>query len=459
MDWIHRLQDFALRGIRMTTFDGISDADLLAMAEPACRVEHSVFLRSGGDHDAAHYSILATDPVLRLSWKKGLLSMDHDEGRETFDAAPMALLDTLGAGTPVMHEKCAFPLPMWVGYLAYELKNEIERLPQSALDDLDLPDLLLYLPSRLRVHDRRLSRLVDLHLDFGHSPLKSSPPPATFTVPPQLGAYHSSLPQSRYVEAVARARNHIVAGDIYQVNLAQRLCFSLTGDPWTLWRGLSELHPGPFHAWIHAGDHTILSTSMERFVTRRGSRIETRPIKGTRRRSSNPTEDARIRADLASHPKDAAELAMIVDLMRNDLSRVCEPGSVRVLDPGRVETTTTLHHRVAVVEGRVREGTGTGSVLRATFPGGSITGCPKIRAMEIIDTIEPVCRHVYTGSIGWMASGGDLDLSIAIRTMILKGDALHFGLGAGIVYDSDPESEYRETLDKGAFLASYGRFP
>jgi para-aminobenzoate synthetase component 1 len=262
----------------------------------------------------------------------------------------------------------------------------------------------------------------------------------------------SNFTEDDYLAAVSRVRDYIRRGDVYQVNLSQRFQFSLKGDPFRLWKSLFDINPAPFYAYINAGDHRILSTSMERFLFRKDRFIETRPIKGTRGRGRTRQEDETLAADLLSSPKDDAELSMIVDLMRNDLGRICSPGTVRVCEHKRLETYRNVHHLISIVTGALRPGTSPGDIIRATFPGGSITGCPKIRSMEIIDEMEPNVRHVYTGAIGYIGWHDNLDLNVAIRTAIIKDETCYFSVGGGIVYDSVKEDEYQETLDKGRTL-------
>ena len=234
--------------------------------------------------------------------------------------------------------------------------------------------------------------------------------------------------------------------------MSQRFSTGFQGNPFRLFQSLYERNPAPFFAYIQAGDHQIISTSPERFVYRNGDRVETRPIKGTRPRGNTEAEDRRLKNELSESLKDDAELSMIVDLLRNDIGKVCRPGSVRVAVHKRVEAYQNVYHLVSDVEGILDSGMDSVDLLRAAFPGGSITGCPKIRAMEIIDEMEPVRRHIYTGSIGYISFHDTLDLSIAIRTAtVFKGKML-FSVGGGIVFDSDPSDEYAETLHKGKTL-------
>jgi para-aminobenzoate synthetase component 1 len=258
-----------------------------------------------------------------------------------------------------------------------------------------------------------------------------------------------------YLAAVRKALDYIRAGDVFQVNLSQR--FSSEGvagpmgrpDPLTLYLRLKSRSPAPYAAFLRWKDLAIAGASPELFYETHGRSIVTRPIKGTRPRGESAEEDERLIRELRASIKDRAELTMIVDLERNDLGRVCEYGSVKVLEPGAIETFAQVHHLVATVEGRLRDGVGPVDVVRAVFPGGSITGAPKIRAMEIIDELEPTRRGVYTGAIGYYGVGGSSAFNIAIRTMLIEDERVHYQVGGGIVADSDPEAEYEETLHKG----------
>ncbi len=249
-----------------------------------------------------------------------------------------------------------------------------------------------------------------------------------------------------------QALDWIAAGDIFQVNLSQR--FSARGNPvpLDLYLRLKALSPAPFAAFLKWDDLAVVSASPEWFYQTRGDQIITRPIKGTRPRGATPIEDAALRAELADSGKDRAELTMIVDLERNDLGRVCRYGSIRVNDPHAIESFAQVHHLVATVEGRLRPESGPIDIVRALFPGGSITGASKIRAMQIIDALEPNRRSLYTGAIGYFSRGGSSAFNIAIRTLLVEGDRASFQVGGGIVIESDPELEYRETLHKGRAL-------
>lgn len=329
-----------------------------------------------------------------------------------------------------------------VGYLGYELHRFLEDSPISAADDIGLPDHWLGLYDKAIVFDHHPHTA---GYSIGNRPAKAD--------------LISSFSKPDYIQAVERVKEHIAAGDVYQVNLSQRFSVRMEMDPWELYLLLRERNPAPYAAYINAGDFQIISSSPECFLTFDPiSRVvTTRPIKGTRPRSADPAEDRRLAQELESSAKDMAENIMIVDLERNDLGRVCEFGSVSVPELAMIESYPTVHHLVSTVTGRLRDDRDAVDLLTATFPGGSITGAPKIRVMEIIAELEPVRRGVYTGSIGCLGFDGSVNLNIAIRTAVVKDGMCHFHVGGGIVADSDPEAEYQETLDKGrAFLEVLG---
>ena len=258
-----------------------------------------------------------------------------------------------------------------------------------------------------------------------------------------------SLEREAYLQAVDAIREEIRWGDVYEVNLTRRHRWPGRGDPWELYLRLRDAQPVPYAAFLPWSPYAVLSASPERFLHRRGSYVDTRPIKGTIARGATEAEDAAHARELLASKKDRAELAMIIDLERNDLGRVCVPGSVRVVEEAAVETYASVLHTVATVCGELPEDFSPISLLRATFPGGSITGAPKIAAMQSIRRHEPVPRHAYTGSVGWIGPNGDLELSIAIRTVLLTPDATEFSVGGAITWDSTPAAEYDELAAKG----------
>jgi len=259
----------------------------------------------------------------------------------------------------------------------------------------------------------------------------------------------SSFAHAAYLDAVNRVREYIYAGDIFQANLSQRFEAPFAQSPWELYRRLRTRNTAPFAAFLDLPECAVLSASPERFMRVDASRrVETRPIKGTRPRGIGPEHDAALGRALTESPKDRAENLMIVDLIRNDLSRVCEPGTVRVRELFALEHYATVHHLVSTVVGELSPGLDALDLMKAAFPGGSITGAPKLRAMEIIAELEPSARSVYCGAIGYLSATGELDTNIAIRTAIVRDGRVYFNAGGGIVADSTAEQEYRETLDK-----------
>jgi para-aminobenzoate synthetase component I len=252
--------------------------------------------------------------------------------------------------------------------------------------------------------------------------------------------------------AVGRVREYIAAGDVFQVNPSHRFEADLKIPPYELYKRLRTVNPAPFASYLNFPGVAIVSASPERFLRVQGDLVETRPIKGTRPRDKNSAEDERLAYELVHSAKDRAENVMIVDLERNDLGRVCRYGTVKVTELAILETFPTVFHLTSTVTGKLRRGKSNIDLLKATFPGGSITGAPKVRAMEIIDELEPTKRSVYTGSIGYLGFNEDMDINIVIRTFLIKEGKAYFQVGGGIIYDSDPEAEYMETLDKARAL-------
>ena len=440
-------------------------------ASPFAAEPNTVVLLSGGKLDCARYHLLAMRPWLVLRGRGRDLTLTVN-GRcyylkeDPFEVLRLLLdtyrLDPPPYGSSLPHGPLKAGL---LGYLAYDLKDCIEDLPRTAIDDLGLPHIYLVAPSLLLIHDRhrRSSWLhgirhsgdrdfsMDVLYDFIDA-RQSARKPKDETFSGSASGFQSPFDPGQYRQAVRTIKDYIVNGDVYQVNMSQRFRMPFYGSGYALCRALYRDNPAPFFAYLNADDHQIVSTSPERFIQRRGDHLETRPIKGTRPRGQTGAEDLNNRQALATSAKDAAELSMIVDLLRNDFGRVCRAGTVKVKDHKRLEAYTNVYHLVSVIEGQRDRQYDSVDIVRATFPGGSITGCPKIRSMEIIDELEPVRRHVYTGSIGYFGFDDTMDLSIAIRTATIFNDMIQFSVGGGIVYDSDPALEYQETLHKGQSL-------
>jgi para-aminobenzoate synthetase component 1 len=421
---------------------------------------YAMLLLSGGDLDCAGHSLMGWDPFLILRAKGRRVTVQQHGDTRVLDANPFDLLaEVLGAlelpGDTPLAPMAAGAL----GFLAYDLKNHLERLPTTAVDDLNLPEMVFAFPRRLIVHNRRAGGYHQVDITYadpqGGRTAPVEPliwPPAVPVGPYRVGKPQSNFTRDAYLKALTRIREYIRNGDVYQVNLTQRFSFPLSGEPYYLFQRFFQVNPAPFYAYLHCDDFQVLSTSMERFLYQRGDYLETRPIKGTRPRGATPTADAELRRELAASLKDDAELSMIVDLLRNDLGKVCVPRTVQVKEHKRLEAYQNVYHLVSIVTGQLRGDCTAVDILRATFPGGSITGCPKIRAMEIIDELEPHVRHVYCGAIGYLGLHRNLDLNVAIRTAIVSQGQGHFAVGGGVVYDSVEADEYEETLHKGRTL-------
>ena len=424
----------------------------------------TVALISGGALDCARHHILGVYPWLSLSGQRTRTTLVDGEHRVELDLDPFTTLSRVLGHCNVRDPGAPLPLCSGLlGYLAYDLKDCLEQLPRTSIDDLDLPLMHLVAPAIIVIQDRvsEATTLLAMRLQGDDAALRQHvarfkqalSEPAPSARPPQAASKCASvLSRAEYLSAVEAIRSYIVEGDVYQVNMSQRFSAPFDGDPFDCFARMYADNPAPFFAYINAGDHQIVSTSPERFIELRNGSVETRPIKGTRPRGKTPAEDAALRTELEESTKEDAELSMIVDLLRNDLGKVCRPGSVRVLEHKRLEAYQNVYHLVSIVRGELDLGMDAVDLLRATFPGGSITGCPKIRAMEIIDELEPVRRHIYTGGIGYVGFDGTMDLSIAIRTATFTGSKVVFSVGGGIVFDSEPASEFEETLHKGRTL-------
>ncbi len=439
---------------------------------------YSFFLDSGMDpQKLGRYSFIGSNPFLVMSSRGSEITLVRGDEEEIQHGNPFDILNKLLKMYNLGH--CSAPVPFpggAVGYLSYDLCHFTERLPSTAIDDLKLPesyfafyDVVLafdhlegrvYLIAtgfpeleesrRLKRAKARLEEMKDwLHLIAGSFQLT-----ANSQLVPENGeiAIRSNFTPEEYIKAVDRVRQYIAAGDVFQVNLSQRFEADLTVPPYELYRRLRQVNPAPFASYLNFNGVTVVSASPERFLKVRGDSVETRPVKGTRPRGHDPIEDAALAQELVHSIKDRAENVMIVDLERNDLGRVCRYGTVKVTELAILETFPTVFHLTSTVIGRLCQSKDVVGLLKATFPGGSITGAPKVRAMEIIDELEPTKRNAYTGSIGYLSFTGDLDINIVIRTFLIKEGKAYFQVGGGIIYDSDPEAEYLETMDKAKAL-------
>jgi para-aminobenzoate synthetase component 1 len=411
---------------------------------------YCVWLDSAMTGAQGNFSILAASPFQVFRATGDTVSIESADDVRTLRGNPFDLLKAELAR--YRHRQLAdpsFPVGAAIGYFGYDLKNQVERLPSRAVNDLGLPDCWFGFYDRYLVFDHRAQNVYEVSQPGSHRPVTAASRDQHIQrVTTERRALHSNFTRAEYCRAVGRVRDYIAAGDVYQVNLSQRFQCDVAASAPDLYRALRVANPAPYSAYLDMGSAQVLSSSPECFLNMNGRAVATRPIKGTRRRTGDTVRDRQIAEELLRAPKDNAELVMITDLERNDLGRVCAFGSVRVSDLVRVESFATVLHLVSTVEGRLREGVSHVDEVRACFPGGSITGAPKIRAMEIIDELEPHARGVYCGAIGFLGFNEVSHLNIAIRTLVYRGGEVTFHAGGGIVIDSAPEAEYEETLAK-----------
>jgi para-aminobenzoate synthetase component 1 len=447
-------------------------------------LSHLLFLDSAERLPSlGRYSFITADPFSWLCVRRGRIMGDVAEHHHV---DPLAVL---GERLKRWQSENIAGLPPFqggaAGLFGYDLCHHLERLPRPSRDEFQTPDLAVGFydwvvafdhgqrrawiistgfpetePARRRHRAQRRLRAVRAGL-VGAATVRERPSSnRSLTVAAPTGLHplpsfpdvFSNLDRAGYLAAVRRAIEYIHAGDCFQVNLSQRLLHRATLTPLELYQRLRSCNPAPFAGYFDLGDFAIASASPERFLRVVDGRVETRPIKGTRPRGSTEVEDARQRDELLRSAKDRAENVMIIDLLRNDLGRVCAYGSVQVAAVCRLESYRTVHHLVSEVVGHLRPGLGSIDLLRAAFPGGSVTGAPKVRAMEIIAELEPTARGPYCGSLGYLGFNGSMDTNILIRTITLGRGWMQFPVGGGIVADSTPESEYEETLHKAAGL-------
>ncbi|MBI5429396.1 MAG: aminodeoxychorismate synthase component I [Nitrosomonadales bacterium] len=356
-----------------------------------------------------------------------------------------------------------------LGYWGYDLARRMHGLPSAMRERENLPDMAvgIYDWALVLDHQLQVARLVSrrrfaetaelLKMVLKRLQSRAPPIPDTFRVQGRLA---SNFTPDSYAAAFTRVQEYLKAGDCYQINLAQRFSAAATGDALGAYLKLRSMSPAPYSAFLNMPHSQILCASPERFLRVQNGRVETKPIKGTRPRSGDAQQDRRLAEELRGHPKDRAENLMIVDLLRNDLGKNCVPGSVRAPRLFEVESFANVHHLVSTVEGELAEGRDALHLLRDCFPGGSVTGAPKLRAMQIIDQLEPNRRGIYCGAIGYVGFDGNMDSNIVIRTLVHSGGEIRCWAGGGIVADSEVNAEYRETLDKASamleLLRNYG---
>ncbi len=421
-----------------------------------------VFLDSCHAAGGGRYDIVAWQPETTLVTRGALTAIASAGHTEISSADPFALVQEQLEREP-RHAELPF-CGGAIGLFAYDLGRRLERLPENATRDIDVPEMAVGIYSRSLVVDHLAERAWFVHRDLAPADVASTCVALTVTrtLTPAVFATRyvvtSTVRPDRdfahYARSFARIKHYIREGDCYQVNFAQRFAAAASGDPWDAYLRLRNRNPAPYAAFMRLPGAAVLCSSPERFVAVRGEAVETRPIKGTRARSSDPVRDRELADELAVSTKDRAENLMIVDLLRNDLGKHCAIGSVIAPRLFEIESFARVHHLVSTVEGRLAPGVRALDVLRGCFPGGSITGAPKLRAMEIIEELEPTRRGMYCGALGYVSHDGQMDTNIAIRSLLHYRDRLYCWAGGGIVMDSELEDEYQESLNKAAAMLS-----
>lgn len=425
---------------------------------------YSFFLDSGRDRETlGKYSFIGFDPFLVFKSKNSEIRIKTYDDEKVFHGDPFVKLKELMAQYSIDY-KAELPFVGGaVGYFSYDLCHHIENLPRKAIDDVNIPDCFMGFYDGVIIidHEKNKTYIASLGIkDEENKVVESIKEHIEKSNLCDMGhiyrnnhvKYRCNFTKDQYMGALDTIHNYIREGDIYQVNLTQRFEYPLNISPLNLYNELRKINPAPFASFIDFGEGQIVSSSPERFIKIKGRRIETRPIKGTMPRGKTKEEDEKNKLQLINSKKDKSELLMIVDLERNDLGKISKSGTVKVPELFKLEEYETVFHLVSTVVGELKDEVDVIDCIKATFPGGSITGAPKIRSMEIIDELEPTQRNIYTGSIGYIGFNGDTDLNIVIRTILCKDNKAYLQAGGGIVWDSDNQMEYEETFHKAKAL-------
>ena len=442
--------------------------------------EYSFLLESvEGGEKWARYCFLGFDPSIIVSIKGNEVTVNNNGQSEstliTKGNPLVGLKDVLAQYQPVEVEG----LPRFsggaVGFVSYDMVRSFEDLPQETDDDLEVPDARFVITDTLLIFDNIAQTIkIVSNAYVGNDDVEESYSRAVKNIEAIEGKLRTSLPahvhdegldslgsvtgiesnfeKEHFMDAVRKIKDYILEGDAIQVVLAQRLKFSISKDPFTIYRALRSINPSPYMYYLKFGDLKIVGSSPEILVRLEDEKIEVRPIAGTRKRGQSEEEDQALEKDLLSDEKELAEHIMLVDLGRNDVGRVAKTSSVVVNEKFTVERYSHVMHIVSNVQGKLRDGLDSYDVLAATFPAGTLSGAPKVRAMEIIEELEPTRRGLYGGAVGYISFNGNMDTAIAIRTLLIKDDTAFLGVGAGVVADSVPENEFEETMNKGRAL-------
>ncbi|MBU3144735.1 aminodeoxychorismate synthase component I [Clostridium sp. CF012] len=420
---------------------------------------NTVLLDSARDEETlGRYSFIGVNCFLKFKSKEGICY----KGEEKYVGDTFEELNKIIKEYAIENNTDLPFVAGGIGYFSYDLAREIEELPNLAKQDIDIPYCFYNFYDNIIILDNLEKNVYISALGILKSQKDSIQDIArqiqngNKIVYGKVGSivnkFTSNFEKKKYIHTVSKVRAYIKSGDIYITNLTQRFSCKTRKSAYEIYKDLRHINPAPFAAFMNFEDFNIICSSPERFLSIRNRMVETRPIKGTMPRGMDASEDLKNKNILINSEKDKSELLMVVDLERNDLSKVCKPGSVNVTELFKLEEYSTVFHLVSTVIGELKEGIGPLECIKACFPGGSITGTPKIRSMEIIEELEPVRRNIYTGALGYLGFDGNVDLNIIIRTILVKDERAYFGVGGGITWDSNEECEYDETIDKAKAL-------
>ncbi|MFH1259058.1 MAG: anthranilate synthase component I family protein [Elusimicrobiota bacterium] len=409
----------------------------------------SALLKTGKVSTGHRYSILGRNPYLIFRSKGNSITLEKSAGKKSYRGDPLFYLQkTINFYSTLKFPKNIFFPGGAIGCLSYDLKDLIETFSCQGIDELNLPEIYFFFFREFLIFDELEKKYIQIKIFLNNN--KALPLPHTNqSSRPSLGKLTSNFNKQEYMKAIEEVRQHIIRGDIYQANIAQRFKVNFSGDSFLLFKKINAVNPAPMSAYLNCGNFNLISTSPERLLRKTGLTLESRPIKGTIQRGKTKLTDKKNKQKLLNSAKESAELSMIIDLMRNDLGKIASPGSVEVVEAKKLEKYSNVFHLAGVIKAKLAPKTTFTEIIKSCLPGGSVTGCPKLEAMKIIESIEKIKRGFYCGSIGYLGFNGDFDFNIAIRTFIEKSNCLYFSLGGGITYDSSPLAEYEETLHKG----------
>lgn len=417
---------------------------------------NSVFLDSSKeDKNLSKFSFIGINPFCNFTYKNG---KGYINGEEIQEKDPFIALEKLVNKYKINYDSSIPFIAGAIGYFSYDIGRTIEVLPSIAKKELEIPDAIFNFYNNLIIFDLQNKKTFISSLGMGEEiedieeKLKDYKEISEPKVLESNNKFISNFEKEDYEKEILKLREYIRSGDVYIANMTRQVWCYNKENSFSIYEKLRSINKAPFSVYMNFKDFQVISSSPERFLYVKDGIVHTRPIKGTRPRGKNPLEDMKNRKALENSEKDKAELLMIVDLERNDLSKVCKPNSVKVTELFKIEEYATVFHLVSTIEGELEDGVSAVKCIRECFPGGSITGAPKIRAMEIIEELEGLRRNLYTGSIGYFDLRGNCDFNIVIRTIIKKDDKAYFGVGGGITWDSKEEDEWFETIDKGKAL-------